>query len=110
MNIYAMQGEPDTEDALATIPHVSKDDIKREIKPIPTDEITLNGVPAFYHDLKTQGIIYMQLSFNCDGVALEDYRWLALMNSLLLKVGTKDTPYDDFLQEISCYWWNDFDG
>ena len=101
--LLELQGAPDSEEALATIPHVSKDDIKRTIKPIPQEDIEINGVPALYHDLKTQGIVYMQLSFNCHGVSLEDYQWLALMNSLLLKVGTNKVKYDDFLQEISCH-------
>ena len=101
--LLARQGEPDSEEALATIPHVSKDDIKRAIKPIPQEELTIGDVPTLYHDLKTQGIVYMQLSFNCEGVALADYQWLALTNSLLLKVGTSEFKYDDFLQEISCH-------
>ncbi|MCM8536820.1 MAG: insulinase family protein [Lentisphaeraceae bacterium] len=100
--LLELQSTPDSEEALASIPHVSKEDIDREVKDIPQEEIVLGDTTLLYHELPTQGIIYSQLSFDCENIPLSQFQWLALTNSLLLKVGTKDQSFDDLLQDIAC--------
>jgi len=97
------QQSPDSPEALATIPHVSVADLPNKIESIPSEEIELGGARTMYHDLPSQGIIYSQFSFDCAAFAEEDYPYIALLNALLLKCGTRNFSYDEFSQNMFCY-------
>lgn len=95
------QMTPDSEEALATIPRVSIDDLSRTVERIPNEEVMHDGIKFLYHDLPSQKITYLHLSFDCGAVEIDDFMWLSLFNSLLTKCGTKDISYDEFAQDIS---------
>ncbi|HUT20817.1 MAG TPA: insulinase family protein, partial [Anaerolineae bacterium] len=58
-----IQETPDTPDALATIPMLTKEDLDRENKEVLVREVVLEGSTTLYHDLFTNGIVYLDLAF-----------------------------------------------
>jgi presequence protease len=97
------QMTPDSPEALATIPHVSLADLKKEIDPIPTENMTVMDRPLLYHDLDSQGICYLNLIFDCNSLCEDELPWLSLLSNLFVKCGTKDTAYDNLTQDIACH-------
>ena len=95
------QTTPDSIEALATIPRVSVKDLNRTVERIPSEELSYDDIKYIYHDLPSQKVSYLHLDFDCGSVAIEDFKWLSLFNSLMIKCGTKDISYDEFAQDIS---------
>ena len=97
------QLKPDSPEALATIPRVSVEDLKKSVERIPSEEMEVEGIKYLYHDLPSQKICYLHLNFDTTLLPAEDFEWLALFNSLLVKCGTETVPYDEFVQNIAIH-------
>jgi Zn-dependent M16 (insulinase) family peptidase len=57
------QETPDSPETLATIPSLKLADLDRQIKTIPLEVVDLHGSRVLYHDLFTNGIVYLDLGF-----------------------------------------------
>jgi len=86
-----IQNEPDTPEALASIPHLSRSDLSSKIDVIHRRHEDLRGVPALCHELYTNGITYIDLSFPVDILPPEDYLWLQFFTRAVLSVGLPGT-------------------
>ncbi|MCL2801492.1 MAG: insulinase family protein [Treponema sp.] len=82
-----IQSEPDSPQALASIPHLSRKDLSVQHDRIHRRLEDLKGVPALCHDLYTNGITYIDLSFPVDVFAFEDYPWLQFFSRTVVSVG-----------------------
>ena len=87
--LLAWQNSVDTPEALATIPQLALADIPAQPEPIPTDEMTLCGIPALVHSLRTGGIVYVSLYFDADGCTEEELSCLAFACALLGEADTR---------------------
>jgi len=94
------QETPDSPEALATIPSLKLEDIDREIRRIPAEEI--QGAPAkiLYHDLITNGIVYFDLGFNLHTLPKEWLPYIPLFGRALTEMGTQRSSFVQFLQRI----------
>jgi len=90
-----IQSEADTAQALASIPHLSRNDLSAEYEKIHRREEDLKGVPAFCHELYTNGITYIDLSFPVDILPLDDYPWLQLFARTVVSVGLPGMDYGE---------------
>jgi Zn-dependent M16 (insulinase) family peptidase len=90
-----MQGESDTPEALASIPHLSLSDISIKSKIIPRSHEDLCGVPALCHDIFTNGISYINLAFPVDTLLPEDYLWLPFFAGAIFSVGLPGMDYTE---------------
>ncbi|MCL2186144.1 MAG: insulinase family protein [Treponema sp.] len=90
-----IQSEPNTPEALASIPHLSRNDLSSEIDLIHRRHEDLNGVPALCHDLHTNGITYFDLAFPVDVMSLDDYPWLTLFSGAVISVGLPGMDYGE---------------
>lgn len=89
------QETPDSPQALATIPSLSLDDLERTNKLIPLELLQQARTPVLYHDLFTNGILYLDLGLNLHCLPLEYLPYAALFGRLLLEMGAAD---DDFVR------------
>lgn len=96
-----LQEAPDTPEALATIPRLSKDDLPEENVRIPSEEREVGGVTCHFHDLHTSGIAYADLAFDISGVPDELLPLVPLMGRALVEAGTKKRDYVDLSQWIA---------
>ena len=95
------QSEPSTPEELATIPLLSIDDIKKEVRKTVNEERTVAGIKTIYHDIFTNGISYLDMFFNLNDLAFEDLPKAALLFELLKYVDTDEHTYNDLSNEIN---------
>ncbi len=79
--LAALQQEPDSPEALATIPHVCLSDLPRDPAPVPT-ELREDG-RMIIHDLQTDGIVYTTAYFAADDLTPEELPYLTLLRPVL---------------------------
>ncbi len=98
--LTALQDQPDTPEALATIPTLSLSDLDREIRRIPVEETSLDGVRVLNHDLFTNGIVYLDVGFNLQALPQRYLPYGELFGRLLLSMGTATQDYVKMSQRI----------
>jgi Zn-dependent M16 (insulinase) family peptidase len=94
------QDTPDSPEALATIPSLQLSDIDRQVKTIPIAIQQAGGAQVFYHDLFTNGIVYLDLGFDLHSVPQEQLPFIGLFGRLLLQMGTERQDYVKLTQRI----------
>ncbi len=100
VHLHEYQKAPDSPEALKTIPMLTIDDIDRESPDIPLESREENGVGILYHDIRTNGIAYVIMSFD-----IKEYReyiqYVNLLTYILTYVDTKKHEYLDLSNLIN---------
>jgi presequence protease len=94
------QVTPDSPEALATIPMLQLEDLDREIKTIPTEINQVGRVKTLYHDLFTNGIVYLDLGFDMHSLPPKWLPYMRLFGRALLETGTDQLSFVQLLQRI----------
>lgn len=94
------QETPDSPAALATLPRLTLDDLDKENKLIPLAVSTAHDSQILYHDLFTNGIVYLDLGFNLQVLPQELLPYVPLFGTSLLQMGTEEEDYVKLLQRI----------
>ena len=94
------QQTPDTPEALATIPMLQRSDLDPEVKKIPSQEIAASGGKILFHDLFTNGILYLDLGFDLHGLPQDWLPYLPLFSRALLETGTDKLDFVQFVQQV----------
>ncbi|GAB4204958.1 MAG: insulinase family protein [Roseiflexaceae bacterium] len=95
-----LQSTPDSPEVIAKLPSLTRADLDRTVKTVPTEERDLHGTRLFYHDLFTNGIIYLDLGFDLRALDQELLPYLPLFSRALLELGTKQEDYVRLSQRI----------
>ena len=98
--LKALQDAPDSPEALATIPSLSLDEIEKTNKPIPIEIQKVGETPVLFHDLFTNGIVYLDLGFDLHGLPAELLPFMGLFGRVLLQMGTETQNYVQLTQRI----------
>lgn len=94
------QETPDSPEALATIPTLKLSDLETEIKKIPLDIAQQDGSQVLYHDLFTNGIVYLDLGFALHALPQEYLPYVPLFGRALLEIGTENEDFVKLSQRI----------
>ena len=94
-NLEKIQSEADSPQALAAIPHLSRNDLSAECDYIPRRLEDLRGVPALCHELYTNGITYTDIAFPVDILPDEDYSWLPFFSRAIVSMGLPGMDYGE---------------
>jgi Zn-dependent M16 (insulinase) family peptidase len=95
------QQTPDPPEALAAIPMLRLPDLERENKTIPLTPMERQGAAILYHDLFTNGILYLDLGFNLHGLPQQSLPLVRLFGRALLEMGTETEDFVSLTQRIS---------
>ncbi|MBQ9767361.1 MAG: insulinase family protein [Lachnospiraceae bacterium] len=95
------QEEPSTAEELATIPRLTREDIKRESDPIINEVKQMNGVTALHQELFSNGIAYVKLLFDMKKLPAELLPYAGMLMGLFGKMDTKHRSYLDLNNEIN---------
>jgi Zn-dependent M16 (insulinase) family peptidase len=95
-----MQETPDPPEALATIPSLKLDDMDHENKPIPLEVTERDGARILYHDLFTNGVIYLDVGLDLRTLPQELLPYVVLFGRALLEMGTEKEDYVQLSQRI----------
>ena len=96
-----LQELPDLPEALQTIPTLKIEDLDRTNKPIPQALLEKEGVKVFYHDLFTNGIVYLDAGFDLHCLKQEHLSFLPLFGRTLVEMGTEREDFVALTQRIS---------
>jgi presequence protease len=94
------QETPDSPEALATIPSLKLDDLDPQIKTVPSELLQLGGVKTLFHDLFTNGIVYLELGFDMHSLPQEWIPYMRLFGRALVETGTGRLNFVQLLQRI----------
>lgn len=95
-----LQETPDPPEALATIPTLKLEDLDKTNKLIPLAEEEAGGLPVLYHDLFTNGIVYVDLGLNLRALPQSYLPYVGLFSRALLELGTETEDYVTLLRRI----------
>ena len=82
-----IQEQPDPPEALATIPTPRLSDLPRANKLIPREVTSIADTRLLYHDLFTNGIVYLDLGFDLHVLPSELLSYVPLFGRALLESG-----------------------
>jgi Zn-dependent M16 (insulinase) family peptidase len=99
-HLKALQETPDTPEALATIPMLELSDLDKENKLIPCQELELDGTKVLYHDLFTDGIVYLDVGLDLRALPQELLPYVSLFGQALTKIGTEKEDFVKLSQRI----------
>ena len=100
LHLRELQETPDSPEALATLPRLALSDLDKEIKRIPIAESQENGSQILYHDLFTNGIVYLDVGFNMHTLPQDLLPYASLFSMALLDVGTEAENFVQLTQRI----------
>lgn len=83
------QESEDSDEARATVPALSLDDISDKPNKIPTEQTEVRGVPVITHQIATNGIVYTELYFDVTDIEAEEAPYFALISFLLANLPTE---------------------
>ena len=94
------QETPDTPDVLASLPLLKLDDLDKKIKQIPLVLDTSTDVEILWHDLFTNGIVYLDLGFDLSSLPADKLPMVSIFGRALLEMGTEKEDYVSLLQRM----------
>jgi presequence protease len=98
--LKAMQETPDPPEALATIPSLTLDDLDKHVKTVPLEKLQLAGCDVLYHDIFSNGIVYLDLGFNLYALPQEHVPYMGIFGRALLELGTETEDFVKLSQRI----------
>ncbi len=97
------QSEPSSQEELAKIPLLEREDIEKKAKGFQNEEYRVSEIPVVHHDILTNGIGYVTLLFRADGIPGELVPYLGLLRAVLGKVDTENYSYGEFAKELNLH-------
>jgi presequence protease len=94
------QETPDAPGSVETLPVLKLEDLDRKNKSIPIEELTLQDTPVLYHDLFTNGIVYLDLGFDLHALSKDLLPFTDIFARALLEMGTDKEDYVKLSQRI----------
>jgi presequence protease len=96
-----LQKTPDSPEALATIPVLRRDDLEKKNKTIPIARLDRQGALVLFHDLFTNGIVYLELGFDLHTLPERYLPYVPLFGRALVEMGTVSEDFVSLQQRIS---------
>ncbi|MCB0060707.1 MAG: insulinase family protein, partial [Caldilineaceae bacterium] len=92
--------QPDPPEALAALPMLTLGDLEKEVSTIPLTIETVNDGMVLYHDLFTNGILYLNVGFDLRVLSEALLPFVHLFGRALLEMGTATEDYVQLQQRI----------
>ena len=94
------QETPDSSEALETLPVLKLEDLEKKNKAIPIEVFEMQDANVLYHDLFTNGIVYLDLGFDLHTLPRELLPLTEIFGRALFEMGTETEDYVKFSQRI----------
>lgn len=101
--LLAYQEEEDSPEALATIPLLKREDMKKEVAPYVNEVKKAGKTTLLYHNVFTNGIGYLNLVFDLKKVPERLLPYVGILKSALTMVSTKNFGYGELFNEINIH-------
>ena len=97
------QASGETEEALKTIPLLSRKDLKRSVEEEVLEKENVSGVDHFHFQVHTNGITYVNFYFTLGNLKEEDIPYAILLSSLLRSLSTTKHNYTELARLSNAY-------
>ncbi len=101
--LHAYQEQPSSKEALATIPLLTKEDMKKEATPFINEEKKIGDTTLLMHDIFTNGIGYFNLVFDLKKVPAELFPYVGILKAVLMMVNTENYSYGELFHEVNIH-------
>ena len=101
LKLIQIQESCDSEEDLASLPLLQRNDIDLKIKKIASNEDKAQEAKIIHHDQHTNGILYLDIGLDLNNLELDEIPYISLLSSIYLEMGTKKRSYDELSQAIS---------
>jgi Zn-dependent M16 (insulinase) family peptidase len=98
--LKSRQETPDPAEALERLPVLRLEDLEKKNKSIPVDEQSLEDTKVLYHNLFTNGIVYLDLAFDLHSLPADLLPLTEIFGRALLETGTDKEDYVKLSQRI----------
>ncbi len=98
--LEAWQNTLDTPEQLATIPHVTLEEISDRPEDVPMEAEQIRGVTVLKHKINTGGIVYVNLYFDLDGLNEEQLSGASFLCKLLGNLETEHYTCEQLQTEL----------
>jgi Zn-dependent M16 (insulinase) family peptidase len=95
-----IQATPDSPEALATIPTLTLADLDKETRVIPLEALETGGSTVLFHDLFTNGIVYLDVGLDLHTLPQDLLPCAPLFGEALIKMGTETEDFVRLSQRI----------
>lgn len=95
------QEEPSTAEELATIPRLTREDLKKTADPIINEVKKMGDVTALHQELCTNKIAYVKLFFDMKKIPASLLSYAGILVNVFGKMNTKKQSYPDLNNEIN---------
>lgn len=100
-HLKAYQEEPSSREDIEKIPMLKREDMKKEAMPFANEQRSCEGLPVLFHNIFSNGILYLNLLFDIRFVSQEDLPYLGILKAVLGYMDTKRYSYGDLADEIN---------
>lgn len=94
------QETPDSPEALAKLPTLKLEDLDKQGKNIPIEALEAQQTQVLYHDLFTNGIVYLDLGLDLHALTTDLLPLTEVFGRALLEMGTETEDYVKLAQRI----------
>ncbi len=99
--LHAYQEEPDSREALATIPLLKREDLKKEAAGYVNEVRSAGDTTILFHEIFTNGIGYLNLVFDIGKVPERLLPYVGILKSVLMMVDTEHYSYRELFNETN---------
>ena len=96
-----LNGVPNSPEALANLPQLQVSDLPEKPKHIPTTVENVGGQDLLRNDVFANGINYLVLNFNLQGLPQHLWSYLPRYTDAISKLGAADMSYEEMAQRTS---------
>lgn len=100
--LQVYQSEPSTEEAIATLPKLELEDLNPEPEKLNCQKIA-GKFDTLFSDYFTNGINYVNYSFDLTGISAEEIQYAQLLSDLFLNLSTESHSYFELNQLVQNY-------
>ncbi len=101
--LKAYQAEPSPKEELDKIPVLGIEDISPDPKPVFNRFEKIAGRSVLWHDIESNGIIYIRWLFNLGSVPFKQIPYISLLSSVFSMVDTEKYSYGTLSDEINMH-------
>ena len=94
------QSTPNTDEELATIPTLTKEDLKINPRKIPTEIVSIDGCEVILHPIHTGGISYPELYFDASDAEGDEIFFIRLFSDMLAEWDTEKGSVTAFRNRV----------
>lgn len=101
--LKAYQEREENQEALAKLPMLERSDIKKETDSRDISELKIEDIPVVYNNVFSNGISYVNLAFDADGIDEEEMHYLQFVSKVFLSIDTEKKSYMELVNEMNMH-------